>query len=70
MKAPTKICIFCEHFHVNTAEPFYSEYTPGGEASIECMKDHWTIDNFEDSQKEYRDKLTTARTCKDYLEVK
>lgn len=64
-----KICLFCEHFYLSTGEPGYSDMTPGSDMTIRCLKGYWDVDNYEDTTETYRQKLLTAKTCKDYKQV-
>jgi hypothetical protein len=39
-----RICINCAHFRVDSAEPHYSELTPGSNWDMYCKRNHWTFD--------------------------
>jgi hypothetical protein len=61
-----KICLFCKHFYFSTGDPGYSDMTPGEDMHILCLKVYWYIDNYEDTTETYRQKLLTAKMCKDF----
>ena len=61
-----RTCLGCCHFHVCTADPGYSEFTPGSEFTMGCTKDHWDFDAYLDGQKDLFKKITSARNCPDY----
>lgn len=60
------LCIFCEHYYVRTAEPDYSEWTPGTQFTMLCLKGKWEVDPWKDNTSTYRKMLLTAHTCNDY----
>jgi hypothetical protein len=64
-----KTCIFCQHFYLSMASPGYSEYTPGSDFSMICLKDRWRFDQF-GTQEHYHSCLKSAEVCPDYSEVK
>jgi len=61
-----RTCYGCKYFDVTTGAHGYSEYTPGWDWSMNCFKDHWSFDGFEDGTNEFGKKLDTANTCADY----
>jgi len=66
MKIPEKICLFCKRFYFSTGDYGYSDMTPGYEATLTCLKNHWDVDNYLDTTTVYREKLLTAKSCKDW----
>lgn len=58
-----RLCLFCRKFRFETAEPDWSEATPGRDLWIACGWDEWVVDNFEDTAETYRAKLMTAVSC-------
>jgi hypothetical protein len=64
-----RICINCAHFRVDSAEPHYSELTPGSNWDMYCKRNHWTFDVYEDDTSDYRRKLLTAQSCLDFVAV-
>lgn len=60
---PERICIFCKYFYMVTGQPDYSDWTPGNEMEIGCIKGYWAVDNYVDDEVSYRDKLLTAGDC-------
>lgn len=61
-----KLCLFCRHFLFINADLGYSDQTPGHDAQIGCLKNHYDINLFLDSRQEFREKILTAETCEDY----
>jgi len=61
-----KTCISCEYWKVSSACGGYSEYTPGWDFSMYCLKNHWTLKLYDDESDTLRKKLETAEYCKDY----
>ena len=64
-----KTCWNCECVSYYSAQPHYSDFTPGAEAELCYIKGHWTVNFFDDSLREVRKKLLMAQTCKDYKEI-
>lgn len=64
--APLKTCLGCKHFSFISAEPGYSEFTPGGEADLLCAKAVWEINLYVEGTGSLYKKLTTAETCEHY----
>lgn len=56
-------CLDCEHFAFRSAEPGYSEYTPGMDAELYCCRGVWQYDAYNETLASLRTKLYTARTC-------
>jgi hypothetical protein len=56
-------CIACRYFYFDRAEPQCEYGTCGSDVGIGCHKYVWEIDNFEDSDESYREKLRTAQAC-------
>jgi len=67
IRPENKLCWFCQHFYYSTAEPDYSEYTPGSDFHMSCNKSHWDFDAFNTSQEEFGKMLTSARNCPDFV---
>lgn len=58
-----KLCLFCNYMYFSSGYPGYSEYTPGAEAQLYCMKNRWdVIDKFDD----LHESLLMAEHCEDY----
>lgn len=58
-----RICATCEHWRF---EAGYGEYSDACDAQVWCAKDHWRLENHEDTQEDYRKKQLTALICPDY----
>ncbi len=63
---PRRLCIFCKNMDMQTANPAYSEVTPGTDFYALCWKNHWELDGFECSTFEYRNAIFKAATCDDW----
>lgn len=61
-----KHCTGCVHFRFEQEERGYSEYTPGSSASFECLKAHWAISLYRDTQESLCEKLWKAKDCEDF----
>ena len=61
-----KMCWFCKYFLYENADYGYSEYTPGSDFDIICIKRHWDFSPSHTTQKEFGEMLLSAQTCKDY----
>jgi hypothetical protein len=48
------------------SEPTYSEWTPGWEGDMYCMKSHWKYDPFNDGKNTLRKKIYMAVACEDF----
>ena len=59
-------CLECAHMSYQAAEPGWSEYTPGWDATIDCMKNHWAYDAFNDNLSSLHVKLYMSRSCDDF----
>lgn len=68
-----KLCVFCEEldFDYEASGGGCNTCGYGGEGKTEmgCNKGHWDAD-IEYGLKDYRKKILTAKTCKDYSQVK
>lgn len=64
-KAQERLCLFCEHFYLDTGCRDYSEYTPGNEFDMQCLKEHWTYKRYGDED-HYRACIIAAWKCPDY----
>lgn len=62
---PLNICLDCRYFEFYPFYPGYSEYTPGSDMSIGCGKDYWCANECS-SQEQFKEKMCSATTCKDY----
>lgn len=60
-----KLCLWCEHFELDTGSHGYSDWTPGSEFEMKCGKKHWSFDTG-DSEDHYHACLISARNCPDY----
>lgn len=65
-----KLCVMCQHFYVKPGCCGYSEYTPGYDATIGCLKDHWEMDNYQTTAGQFRAFNRKAETCADYAPVR
>jgi len=70
IKPENKLCWFCQHFIYNEAQPGYSEYTPGEDFSIVCLKNHWDFSPSHTTQGEFGKMLSTARNCPDFVPLR
>ena len=62
-----KNCIFCTHLYVSPEEDGYSEYTPGWDFRMDCLKYHWKFEDFNDiGHDSLVSCMVTAETCEDY----
>lgn len=59
------LCLWCEHFYLETGSPGYSDLTPGSDFYMDCSKGHWEYDQYS-STEQYRKCILTALRCKDY----
>lgn len=62
-------CFFCKHFRCSTAEPDYSEYTPGCSFTMGCAKCVWDMDPYDCTETELRDYIRTGLTCDKFERV-
>ena len=61
-----KLCLFCKEFYFDSGSPGYSELTPGWDSTMECLKRHWELDNYDDTTETFRGKLLKAGACDDF----
>jgi hypothetical protein len=61
-----KLCLECKNLDWSTAEPGYSEYTPGSDMYIGCRKDKWRFDNYLTTATEWGKMLRMAETCEHF----
>ena len=61
-----KACYMCKHFDILTAQPDYSELTPGSSFDMYCLKSKWEFDPFTCTEEEYAKILETAQSCPNY----
>lgn len=59
-------CLYCKYFYLLAGEYGYSEYTPGSDVRIGCDKGVWDLDNYMDTEVDFRRKMLTANECKYY----
>jgi len=60
-----KLCLWCKHFYLDMGGAGYSEWTPGWDATVECVKGKWEMKEG-DGQQEFRNILLTAQACELY----
>lgn len=63
-------CWECDRLRMYSADPGYSEYTPGTELSLSCAKDHWRFNAYDTSEKQAREYFRTADRCPDFEAVR
>jgi hypothetical protein len=63
-----RVCWSCEHLYFFAGSPGYSELTPGDDFSMECGKDYWRFENYDDGLTEFRAKLQSAEVCGSFKE--
>jgi hypothetical protein len=67
-----KNCLFCKKFFYFSGTPDYGEMTPGSNVEIGCSvlvkRDFIWQFNYLDSEDEFRAKMSTAETCKHYVQ--
>jgi hypothetical protein len=51
---------------MTAAQPDYSDMTPGYNWGMECLKDKWRFDSFEDNDAKFGRCLDEALTCTEY----
>jgi len=66
-----RLCLFCIHFHFDTGEPAYSEYTPGSDFESYCLKRYW---DFNELHRKYSASVefgmimaVKSANCPDYI---
>ena len=57
--------LFYKHFNFDTGSPYYSEYTPGDDASFHCLEGYWKMGNFDGADK-FAKEIERAKTCKKF----
>ena len=65
----TKMCWWCKNFYYSRGEPGWSEYTPGSDFSIECLKSHWAFEQDSTSKDEFRNMISHAVDCADFESI-
>jgi hypothetical protein len=60
----------CKHFNIETADPGWSEYTPGRDWSMTCSKNKWEFDSIMDGVEQFSKVLNTANDCDEFIERK
>lgn len=65
-----RLCLSCRFFYINEGSPRYSEWTPGWDCEIGCLKGHWELDNYNCSAGTYRRHNESAVKCPDYKHYK
>lgn len=70
IKPENKLCWFCTEFLYENAYPDYSEYTPGEDFRMLCLKRHWEFSASHTSQADFAKMLASARTCSDFVPLK
>ena len=63
-----RVCYECRHFYMSVGDVAYSEITPGYSWSMDCCKNVWEFDPYEDDQDAFRKALNTANTCEHFEE--
>ena len=63
-----RVCWECEHIIFNTAERDWSDVTPGDDFRLSCGKSYWEFEQYKDDLPDFRRKLESAETCKDFKE--
>ena len=61
-----RVCWSCENCDYDSAEPGYSEYTPGSDFALSCSKNYWVLDTVYDTIDVFRKKLMSAESCADF----
>ena len=64
-----KLCYSCKRFSMLTAEPDYSEFTPGCEWYMGCSALVWEFNPYEDDVNKFRKCLESALECAFFEEV-
>lgn len=64
-----RTCILCAHFWLSTACADWSDETPGDQFTMGCLKNKWpsAFDAFSETKKSFRERLTTAKKCPEFL---
>lgn len=58
-------CVNCKHFNFWPGSPGYSEFTPGDDMEMSCLRKHWRV-TFETSEDDFRDYMKSSETCADF----
>jgi len=66
MEKTVVTCLFCKQFYFSAGSPWYSEYTPGYEATWGCQQNVWEIDDMMDNTEDVRKKMLTAGQYKKF----
>lgn len=62
-----KVCILCKNFYFSDFCPGFSEYTPGWDASMECVKGKWGIGGLgRVTEEEFYKCMHMAEKCKHF----
>jgi hypothetical protein len=64
---PERLCVLCTQFTVDMGWPG-TDVTAGDSATIECLKGHWSMSNWERTDT-FRQNIERAVTCPDFVEV-
>lgn len=60
-----RLCIFCKYFEFEASSPGYSEYTPGSDVSMDCLKSVWKT-SLTDYYFDFNATIKTAQNCNFY----
>lgn len=61
-----KICIDCQKWVCFTAEPDYSDVTPGLDFRMYCKQGRWELDPYRDAEERIGEYFHMADGCKDF----
>ncbi len=61
-----RICWECKHVYYSSGSEGYSDFTPGSDISLSCMKSYWELHNCSDTLADVRRKLLSAEHCADF----
>jgi len=59
-----RTCIECKLFVIETQTVAYSEYTPGSDFWIRCVKKFYNISGYELTESKFRETLLKGLTCR------
>jgi len=65
---PLLSCWQCAHLEYTSGQPGYSEYTPGYEGSLSCLRGYWDADQIDGFQ--LRDYILKAGDCEEFLDYR
>jgi hypothetical protein len=65
---PERNCLKCRHCLIDAGHRDYSEYTPGEDPQMTCLKKHWDLPAHDYGRKDVREAFESAKTCGDYEE--